>query len=140
MRLAGLVVGAMIALSESDGYADIVGTAVSGFQCVGINIETLRLTPDDLRTGNGFPWILDSPNAEAKRLGQVSTIIYVAAPVTVDNGFIKTMTYNGKIGWLDEKAVRPLRRMDGSTGGCTLSRRPDGRIMFHLDPGVGIKY
>ena len=39
---------------------------VSGFQCVGINIEGLHLSQDDLRTGAGFPSILDAPREGAK--------------------------------------------------------------------------
>ena len=111
---------------------------LSGFQCVGINIAGLHLSQDDLRTGAGFPSILDAPREGAKIVSGVSTIIYIAWPPVVENGFLKAMAYGGKIGWLDKNSVRPLRRADGTTGGCTLTRRSNGRIMFDLDPGVGV--
>ena len=140
MRLFGLTVSTIVLLIANAGRADLANASVPGFQCVGINIKKLHLTSDDLRSGKGFPWILESPNEGAKQIGQVSSIIYVAVPMAIDNGFIKTMTYNGKIGWVDQNSVRPLRRADGSTGGRTLYRRSDGRVMFHLDAGIGINY
>ena len=71
---------------------------------------------------------------------RVSTIIYIVWPPVVENGFIKAMSYDGTTGWLEENAVRPLRRADGTTGGCTLSRNSNGLIMFHLQPGVGVNH
>jgi hypothetical protein len=75
-----------------------------------------------------------------KPVSGVSTIIYIAWPPVIENGFVKAMAYGGKLGWLEQNAVTPLRRADGTTGGCTLRRRADGRIMFDLDPGVGINH
>jgi hypothetical protein len=139
MKFATFVSGIAASLALSQVGAGAVGERVSGFQCVGINIAGLHLTADDLRTGAKFPWVRDAPREDAGRIGQVSSIIYVAWPVVPENGFVRTMMYNGKTGWLEEEAIRPLHRTDGTVGGCTLSRRPDGRIMFSLDPGVGIK-
>jgi hypothetical protein len=139
MRLAIFVSSIVASLAFSGAQARPDMETMSGFQCVGINIEGLHLGADDLRTGAGFPWILDAPKDGAKAISQVSSIIYVAWPIAVENGFMKAMTYDGKIGWLEQKAVRPLRRADGTIGGCTLSRRSDSRIMFHLDPGIGVK-
>ena len=118
--------------------AEPEGEIVSGFQCVGINIKGLHLSQDDLRTGAKFPWMLDAPRDGAKPVSGVSTIIYIAWPPVIENGFVKAMAYDGKLGWLEQNAVTPLRRADGTTGGCTLRRRADGRIMFDLEPGVGI--
>ena len=140
MRRCSIPLIAVTFLGGAEAYADVNGVPVAGFQCAGINIQELHLTPDDLRTGVGFPWIKDAPRREANDIAQISSIIYVAWPIDQQNGFTKTMTYNGRIGWLDEKAIRPLRRADGTTGGCTLFRRSDGRVMFHLDPGVGINH
>jgi hypothetical protein len=125
-------------LTFSEAHGQLQGQIVSGFQCVGINIKGLHLSQDDLRTGGKFPWILDAPRDDAKAVSGVSTIIYIAWPPIIENGFVKAMAYGGKLGWLEQNAVTPLRRADGTTGGCTLRRRADGRIMFDLDPGVGI--
>ena len=127
---------ALLAFREAHGQPE--GQIISGFQCVGINIPGLHLSQDDFRTGAKFPWILDAPKDDAKGVARVSGIIYIAWPPVVENGFLKAMTYGGTIGWLEQNAVRPLRRADGTTGGCTLSGGANGRIMFHLEPGLGI--
>jgi hypothetical protein len=138
MKAAVMVSGvvALMAFSEAQGQPE--GETVSGFQCVGINIPGLHLSQDDLRSGAGFPWMLDAPRDDAKAVSRVSGIIYIAWPPVVENGFLKAMSYGGKVGWLEQNAVRPLQRADGTTGGCTLRRRADGWIMFHLEPGLGI--
>ncbi len=138
MKAANFVssIVALLAFSEAHGQPE--RQIISGFQCVGINIPGLHLSQDDLRTGAKFPWMLDAPKGDAKAVSRVSGIIYVAWPPVVENGFLKAMNYGGKIGWLEQNAVRPLRRADGTTGGCTLWRRSDGRIMFDPVPGVGI--
>ena len=125
-------------LTFSEAKAEPEGEIVSGFQCVGINIKGLHLSQDDLRTGAKFPWMLDAPRDGARPVSGVSTIIYIAWPPVIENGFVKAMSYDGTTGWLEQNAVRPLRRADGTTGGCTLRRRSDGLIMFHLEPGLGI--
>ena len=139
MRLAIFISSIVALLGLSGARARADKETMVGFQCAGINIEGLHLGADDLRTGAGFPWILDAPKDGATPISQVSSIIYVAWPIAVENGFLEAMTYDGKMGWLEQEAVRPLRRVDGTTGGCTLSRRSDGRIMFHLDRGVGVR-
>src|SRR5271163_304833 len=138
MKAAIFVSGVVALLAFSEAHGEPEGQTISGFQCVGINIPGLHLTADDLRTGAGFPWILDAPRDGAKAVARVSGIIYIASPPVVENGFLKAMTYGGKIGWLEQNAIRPLRRADGTTGGCTLRRGSDGRIMFHLESGLGI--
>ena len=124
-------------LTCSEAQAVPQGEVIPGFQCVGLNIKGLHLSKDDLWTAAKNPWILDAPNAGANPVAKVPMIIYIAWPPVVENGFLKAMSLGGKMGWLDENAVRPMRRADGTTGGCTLRRRPDGRITFSLEPGVG---
>ena len=129
-------IAALLTFSEAHGTPQ--GEIISGFQCVGINIKGLRLSQDDLRTGAKFPWILDEPIDGAKAVARVATIIYIAWPRVVENGFLRAMSLGGKLGWVDENAVSPLRRPDGTTGGCIVTRLPNGRITFYLDPGVGV--
>src|SRR5208283_1580068 len=119
------IIVALLAFSEAHGQPD--GETVSGFQCVGINIPGLHLSQDDLRTGAKFPMIRDEPRGDAKAVRRISTIIYIAWPPVVQNGFVKAMSYDGTIGWLEENAVRPLRRPDGTTGGCILRRHANGQ-------------
>ena len=140
MKAAIFVSSIVVLLAFSEAHGQPKGETVSGFQCVGINIKGLQLSQDDLRTGAKFPWMLDAPRDGAKPVSRLSGIIYIAWPPVVQNGFVKAMSYDGTIGWLEEDAVRPLRRADGTTGGCTLQRRSDGLITFHLDPGVGINH
>lgn len=128
-------IAALLTLSEAHGMPQ--GEVIPGFQCVGLNINGLHLSQEDLWTGAREPWILESPTEGAKPVAKVPVIVYIAWPPVVENGFLKAMSLGGKIGWLEENAVRPLRRADGTTGGCTLTRAPNGWIMHRLDPGVG---
>jgi hypothetical protein len=125
-------------LTSSEAHGQPEGEIVSGLQCVGINIKGLHLSQDDLRTGTKFPFILDAPRDDAKPVRRTSTIIYIAWPPVIENGFVKAMSYDGRTGWLEQNSVRPLRREDGAKGGCTLRQRSDGLIMFHLEQGFGI--
>jgi hypothetical protein len=128
-------IAALLTFSEAHGMPQ--GEIIPGFQCVGLNIKGLHLSQDDLWTAAKNPWILDAPSEGAKAVGRVAIINYIAWPPVVENGFLKAMTYTGKIGWVEENAVRRMRRADGTMGGCTLIRRPDGRIVSILDSGVG---
>ena len=57
MKAAIYVSGIVALLAFSEAHGEPEGQTVSGFQCVGINIPGLHLTPDDLRTGAKFPWM-----------------------------------------------------------------------------------
>ena len=137
MRAAIFVssIAGLLTFSQAHGMPQ--GEVIPGFQCVGLNIKGLHLSQDDLWTGTKLPLILDAPNDDAKPVGRVAIVIYIAWPPVVENGFLKAMTLGGKIGWVEENAVRRMRRADGTMGGCTLIRRPDGRIVSILDSGVG---
>ena len=93
---------ALLAFSEAHGQPE--GETVSGFQCVGINIPGLHLfqisanrrrVPLDSRCAKG----------DAKGVARVSGIIYMAWPPVVEDRFVKTMSYGGKIGWLVHPTV-----------------------------------
>ena len=66
MKAAIFVSGIVALLAFSEAHGEPEGETVSGFQCVGINIPGLHLSQDDLRTGAGFPWMLDAPRDGAK--------------------------------------------------------------------------
>jgi hypothetical protein len=138
MKAAFVVSSTVALLTFSQAHGMAQGEVISGFQCVGLNIKGLHLSQDDLWTGTKLPWMLDKPSDGAKPVARVSTIIYIAWPPVVENGFLKAITHGGKIGWVEENTVRSLRRADGTTGGCTLTRMPDGMIMFKLEPGLGV--
>ena len=114
------------------------GGKLSGFSCVALNVKGLGLTPEEMWTGRGFPSVLERPDPQAKPIGGVAQIIYVTWPLKEENGFVQVLFPDGQRGWLERKAIRPLRKADGSIGGCSLFRRADGRIMFSLDPGVAV--
>jgi hypothetical protein len=75
MKAAYFVSGIVTLLTFSEAHAGPEGETVSGFQCEGINIPGLHLSQDDLRTGAGFPWMLDAPRDDATGIARVSGII-----------------------------------------------------------------
>ena len=62
----------------------------------------------------------------------------MAWPLKTENGFTQILRANGQLAWIGANAIRPLRKGDGSPGGCKLSYAQDGRITFALDPGVAV--
>ena len=92
MKAVVFVSGIVALLTFSKAHGQPEGEIVSGFQCVGINIKGLQLSQDDLRTGAKFPLILDAPRDDAKPVRRISTIIYIAWPPVIENGFVKAMS------------------------------------------------
>ena len=117
-------------------------TPLVGFQCYTVNEQTLHLTDDDYFSGQKFPVILEKPEEGSKSVGRVPGIFYVKWPLVGENGFVQVLHYipgpGWILGWIPERDIRPLRKADGSPGGCKIWRGKNG-LMFALDPGVSIR-
>lgn len=113
-------------------------TPLPGAQCYTVNEKTLHLTQDDYFSGQKFPRVLDRPEAGANVVGSVSAIFYVTWPLKIENGFVQVLHHIDKLGWIPERDVRPLRKADGSPGGCKIWWGKNA-LMFALDPGVSIR-
>lgn|SRR5208337_2842527 len=94
---------------------------IKGYQCFGLNAEALHLTPDDMFAGKNLPKVLDAPSVDGKPIGTEGSLIYVTWPLKIENGFVQVLRMNGELGWLTEKAIRPMHRADGSVGGARSS-------------------
>lgn len=112
--------------------------SLKGFQCYALDTQRLHLSPDDVFKGKGLPPVFDAPIVGAKKVGVESEIIYVAWPLRTENGFTQILRANGQLAWIADNAIRPLRKADGTQGGCKLSQAQNGRITFALDPGVAV--
>jgi hypothetical protein len=117
----------------------VENTPLLGYQCYTVNEQALNLTQNDYFSGRKFPVILDTPVAGSKPVGRVPAIFYVTWPLKVENGFVQVLYHTDRLGWIPKSDIRALRKADGSAGGCKLWWGKDGRIMFALDPGVGIR-
>ncbi len=117
----------------------VENTPLRGYQCYTVNEQALHLTQDDYFSGRKFPVILDNPQAGSKPVGRVPAIFYVTWPLKIENGFAQVLYHTDRLGWIPKSDIRALRNADGSAGGCKLWWGKDGRIMFALDPGVGIR-
>ena len=71
-------------------------------------------------------------------LAPAPLLVYVKWPLEVENGFVAVLYHTDRTGWVARDDIRPLRKPDGTPGGCKLWWGRDGRIMFALDPGVRI--
>jgi hypothetical protein len=113
---------------------------LAGFQCYKIDEKGLHITPKDDFEGRGFPRVFAAPTSSSKQIGATSEIVYVAWPLVKQNGFLQILRLNGQLGWVAETTLIPMHKADGTIGGCTLSRQPNGLITFKLDPGVVVRY
>jgi len=117
-------------------------TPLLGYQCYTVNEKTLHLTQDDYFSGQKFPVILEKPDDGSKSVGRVPGIFYVRWPLRGENGFVQVLHYMGRVGWIlgwiPGNDIRPLRKADGSPGGCKIWWGKNG-LMFALDPGVSIR-
>jgi hypothetical protein len=111
------------------------GSPLSGYQCYHLDAEALKLTPDDIWSGKGFPPVFKGPSEDSGKLGEAAGIVYVAWPLQKENGFVRTMQFGGQLGWISESVIRPLYRDPGSKGGCTLKWHGN-LVQFALDPGA----
>ena len=131
--------GAMVLFSMMchDVHAERLepGSPLSGYQCYHVDAEVLKLTPDDVWSGKGFPAVFKGPSEDSGKLGVASGVVYVAWPLQIQNGFVRTLRFGGDLGWISEGVIRPLYRAPGSKGGCTLSWG-GGLVQYHLDPGA----
>ena len=64
--------------------------------------------------------------------------MYVTWPLRTEYGFTQILRANGQLAWIADNAIRPLRKADGTQGGCKLWRAQNGRITFALNPGVAV--
>ena len=130
-----------LSVSCSSALASSTSLTFKDFQCYGLNSKKLGLSAEDLYNGKGLPPAFAEPRADARKVGTEPGIIYVRYPLAIENGFVQILRRNGQIAWISEDAIRPLRRADGSIGGCTLRWSPDGKyVQQSLDPGVGVHY
>ncbi len=121
-------------------HAEPAKPPLSGFQCFKVDLEALHISSENAWAGKGFPPVFAIPDGSSKPIGSQLGLAYVTWPLKKQNGYVQILRANGQIGWVAENAVRPLRKADGTVGGCTLSRGADGRIISKLDPGVAVRY
>ncbi len=121
-------------------YAQTVGPELTGFQCFKLDEKALHITPEDAFAGRGLPKVFAEPSSASKVIGSTGGIEYVAWPLEKQNGFLQIMRANGQLGWVTEKGFIPMRKADGTIGGCSLQRQSNGLITFKLDPGVAIRH
>ena len=132
---------AITALTGSIGaHAQNVLPDLSKYQCYKIDTAGLHISEEDAFFGRGFPNVFGQPSTTSRKLGTAIGVVYVAWPLVKANGFVKILRGVNKDGWVAETTIIPLRKADGSIGGCTLSWREPGRIQFHLEPGTALRY
>ena len=121
-------------------HAETPNRDLTGFQCFKLDEKALHITPDDAFAGRGLPRVFAEPSSSSKEIGSTGGIEYVAWPLKKQNGFMQILRVNGQLGWVIENAFIPLRKADGTIGGCTLQREPNGLILHKLDPGVAVRF
>jgi len=130
--------GGIVIMIGNAGTAS-ANVSLSGFQCYTLDRERLHISEEDYFHGRGLPPVFASPEPGARKVGVEAGIVYVAWPLIKKNGYTEILRANSELAWIQSDAVRPLRRADGSVGGCTLSKGNGGRIIFTLEPGVGVR-
>jgi len=139
MKVLGIVACGAMLMSFGALAGPTPNTPLLGYKCYTIDAERLGLTREDFFTGRGLPSILEAPEVDAKVvLAPAPLLVYVKWPLEVENGFVAVLYHTDRTGWVARDDIRPLRKPDGTPGGCKLWWGRDGRIMFALDPGVRI--
>jgi hypothetical protein len=67
-----------------------------------------------------------SPNAPA--VGRASATVFVRSPVVEQNGFLEAMLFNGKVGWISARAVKPWKSLGNTGERCVPSKMSDGSL------------
>jgi hypothetical protein len=112
---------------------------IDGFQCLKLDTRSLGISEKDEWDGRGFPQVFAQPSATSSPIGTQLGLVFARWPIKETNGFIEVLRGNGEIGWLPNKGVVPLRKTDGSSGGCRLYWNADHRVIrSKLDPGVAV--
>ena len=135
----------MSLLSVFIGCSSAVGAPaslkLSDFQCYKLDREKLGISDEEYRSGVGLPPVFAEPRADARKVGTEPGIVFVRYPLKIENGFAQVLRRNGAIAWISDDAVRPMRKANGTEGGCTLAWSSDGKyVQSKLDPGVGLRY
>ena len=76
----------------------------------------------------------------AKAIGQSLWHNLHCWPPVVENGFLKAMTYAAKEDGLSRTPSVLCGELMERQEAARFGGGSDGRIMFHLDPGLGINY
>ena len=139
MKVLGIVACGAMLMSFGAVAAPKENTVLLGYQCYTIDTERLGLTRDDVFMGRNLPSFLAGPEADAKVvLAPAPLIIYVKWPLEIENGFAAVLYHSDRTGWIAREDIRPLRKPDGTPGGCKMWWGKDGRVMFALDAGVAV--
>ncbi|MCW2318888.1 hypothetical protein M2322_004457 [Rhodoblastus acidophilus] len=138
-RMSFAIILSVLTMSIS-AHAQTALPDLSKYQCYKVDIANLHISEEDAFYGRGFPNVFAQPSTASKKMGKAIGIVYVRWPLVKANGFVKILRGINQDGWVAETTVIPLRKADGSVGGCTLSWREPGRIQFHLEPGTAVRY
>ena len=112
---------------------------VVGYQCLKLDTRALGISSEDAWAGRGFPSVFSGPSPTSAKIGTQIGLVYAKWPLIRSNGFIQILRANGQIGWLRDEELLPLRKADGSVGGCRLAWNADHRVIrSQLDPGVSV--
>jgi hypothetical protein len=137
VKVLGIVACGAMLMSFGAVAGPIPNTPLLGYQCYTVDGDRLGLTQQDYFSGRRFPLVLGAPAADAEVVGRVAVILYVKWPLKIENGFVEVLYHTDRLGWVPRDDIRPLRKADGTSGGCKLWSGKDG-IMFALDPGVAV--
>ena len=91
---------------------------MKGFQCHALDERRLNLSSEDVFNVKRLPSVLDPRLVGSKKVGVEGEVVYVAWHLKTVNGLTQI---------LRQRPIRPQHKVDGTQGGCRLSRPQNGR-------------
>ena len=122
------IVAVARALSEPP---EAEGQTYPDFSVINVDINNLGIASshDEYCTGAGFPWIWMRRGMAQKESAQSLRNYLIAGRPLSKMVSLKVCFWRQQSDGLSRYAVRPLRRANGTTGGCTLGVSSDGKYV-----------
>ena len=125
-QTSALVLSGLLAFGAAHAQGLKAVRSLPGYVCM-----QLAISPEQSLDPNlGVP-ILDAPSRSATVVNYAASIVLATEPPRASNGFRQVLRFNGQVGWIEARYLRPWANPYAPTARCVPSLMSDG------SPGFG---